>query len=403
MNPISNEALDLVGRLEALLNGASGDLSSMDPGARLKLSEAARRVNLATEALGDTIHRVMLSPLQLPLALIGMETRLFEILVEQEGKAAKTTELATMTKTDPALIKRLLRYYQAFGMVDEPTEGQYLANNITSALATPGGFAAIAFYSEAMIPALAVLPQFLRDTGYSNITDKANYPWYLGHQTDKQFFEWIEDRPNVLRHFMVWMRSQRDGLPIFLDAIDFKEEFASHGVNENTAVFVDIGGSFGHQCVRLRKRHPDLIGRVILQDREEVIQQAKTRPIPGFEGIIPQAHDFFTSQPIKGARAYYLRHVLHDWPDNECIEILKNIKSAMTQESRILIDEIVLPEYGAHWRATQLDLAMGGCFAGMERSQVDWEILLNKANLRTVKVIKYGEQLADCIVVAALK
>ncbi|KAI0529963.1 S-adenosyl-L-methionine-dependent methyltransferase [Xylaria digitata] len=403
MNPVSTEALYLFGRLEALLNGAFGDLSSMDAGARLKLSETTRRVNLATEAAGDTIHRVMLSPLQLPLALIGMETRLFEILAEQEGKAAKTAELASITKADPALIKRLLRYYQAFGMVDEPAEDQYLGNNITSALATPGGFAAIAFYSEAMIPALTVLPQFLRDTGYSNITDKANYPWYLGQKTNKQFFEWIEERPNVLNHFMSWMRSQRDGLPLFLGAIDFKEEFASHGVNEDTPVFVDIGGSFGHQCVRLRQKHPDLVGRVILQDREEVIQQAKTHPIPGFEGVIPQAHDFFTPQPIKGARAYYLRHVLHDWPDNECIDILKNIKSAMTQESRILIDEIVLPERGAHWRVTQLDIAMGGCFAGMERSRVEWEILLGKANLGILKVVKYGEQLGDCIIIAVPK
>jgi hypothetical protein len=27
------------------------------------------------------------------------------------------------------------------------------------------------------------------------------------------------------------------------------------------------------------------------------------------------AHDFFTAQPVKGARAYYFRHVFQDWPD----------------------------------------------------------------------------------------
>ncbi|TGJ79387.1 hypothetical protein E0Z10_g9375 [Xylaria hypoxylon] len=403
MNPIENEALAVVDGLEALTKSTSGDLGSIDAGTRRKLSEAARRLSLATEATGDTIVRTILSPLQLPLTLVGVETRLFEFLAQQEGKAAKVAELASMTKVDVVLMRRLLRYYQSFGMVDQLAEDQYLANNITSALALPAGRAAVFFYSEAMVPALNALPQFLRDTGYSNIADKANCPWSLGHQTDKQFFEWIKERPNVLSHFMPWISNQRDGLPIFLDAIDFKKEFASQGVNESTPVFVDIGGAAGHQCVALRQKHPDLIGRVILQDREEVIQEVETRPIPGFEGIITQSYDFFTPQPVEGARAYYLRQILHDWPDIECIEILKNIKSAMAPESRILLDEMVVPESGAHWRTTQMDLAMGSVLAGMERSQAEWESLLDKANLKIMKIWRYGGQLDDCVIVAAQK
>ncbi|KAG6354382.1 hypothetical protein INS49_004399 [Diaporthe citri] len=30
-----------------------------------------------------------------------------------------------------------------------------------------------------------------------------------------------------------------------------------------------------------------------------------------------QVHDFFTPQPVKGARAYFTRSVLHDWPDEQ--------------------------------------------------------------------------------------
>lgn len=101
-----------------------------------------------------------------------------------------------------------------------------------------------------------------------------------------------------------------------------------------------------------------------------------------------------------GARAYYLRNILHDWPDHKCIEILQNVKSAMTKDSRILIDEMVLPERGAPWRATQLDLAMSTCFAAMERSRADWESLLSKAGLTISKIWKYTDQLDDCIIMA---
>ncbi|KAI3394825.1 hypothetical protein diail_2162 [Diaporthe ilicicola] len=48
---------------------------------------------------------------------------------------------------------------------------------------------------------------------------------------------------------------------------------------------------FSHQCAALAAAFPALRGRLVLQD---------------------MAHDFFGPQPIKGARFYYLRNVLHD-------------------------------------------------------------------------------------------
>ncbi|KAI0910896.1 S-adenosyl-L-methionine-dependent methyltransferase [Ustulina deusta] len=390
----ANEALALADRIDGLLS--SGALETLDAGVRRKLSEAARKLNLATEATGDTVHRIVHSPLQLPLALVGVETRLFEVLTEQ--KEATNAELANMTNVDPVLMKRLLRYYQSFGMVDQPADDRYRVNNITSAMVSLGGRAGVPFYLGTLVPAFNALPEFLRKTKYANVTDGANCPWYLGHQTDQQAFEWVKERPNMMGHFMSWMVSQRDGLPMFLDVLDFEKEFAVQGAND--PVFVDIGGALGHQCIALRQKHPGLVGRVILQDREEVIQQVRTRPIPGFEGIETQPYDFFTPQPVKGARAYYLRNILHDWPDHKCVEILKNVKSAMTKDSRILIDEMVLPERGAPWRATQLDLAMSTCFAAMERSRADWDSLLSKAGLTILKIWKYTDQLDDCIIVA---
>lgn len=55
-----------------------------------------------------------------------------------------------------------------------------------------------------------------------------------------------------------------------------------------------------------------------------------------------QVHDFFTPQPIKGARAYFMRSVLHDWPDEQCRKILGHLKDAMDPGySKILISDCV--------------------------------------------------------------
>ncbi|KAI0100791.1 S-adenosyl-L-methionine-dependent methyltransferase [Nemania sp. FL0031] len=397
MASLTNEAVALADRIDNILS--SGTLQTLDDGTRRKLSEAARKLNLATEATGDTVHRIVHSPLQLPLALVGLETHLFQHLVEK--KEATNAELAASTEVDPVLMKRLLRYYQSFGMIDQPSDDLYRVNNITSAMVSKGGQAGVPFYLGTLVPAFNALPEFLRNTGYANVTDGANCPWYIGHKTKQQAFEWVKERPVMFGFFMSWMASQRHGLPGFLDVVDFKEQFTVQSAND--PVFVDIGGALGHQSIAVREKYPGLVGRIILQDTAEGIEQAKTIALPGFETLETYAYDFFTPQPIKGARAYYLRNILHDWPDDKCIEILENIKPAMKEGSWILIDEMVLPERGAPWRATQLDLAMSTCFAAMERSRADWDSLLSKAGLTVLKVCKYTDQLDDSIIVAVPK
>jgi hypothetical protein len=146
------------------------------------------------------------------------------------------------------------------------------------------------------------MPQFLRENKYAKMTDTAHIPWHQGHGTSDPIFRWISERPEVLRNFMGWMAGQRDGLPNFTSVVDFEAEFAKDA-DDSTAVFVDVGGSMGHQCVALRRAYPDLVGRVVLQDLPETIAKAATCPLPGFEGIEMLAHDFFTPQPLRGA--YY--------------------------------------------------------------------------------------------------
>jgi hypothetical protein len=104
-----------------------------------------------------------------------------------------------------------------------------------------------------------------------------------------------------------------------------------------------------------------------------------------------------------GARAYYLRNIIHDWADEQAIAILKNQISAMSDDSVILIDDMVLPEKGSPWRATQLDMTMLAALAAMERSENQWYELLEKAGLDVIKIWKYTEECDDCIIVAKPK
>ncbi|KAI0594614.1 S-adenosyl-L-methionine-dependent methyltransferase [Biscogniauxia sp. FL1348] len=400
MAPNLDDPVVLAETLEALVNNPLASSQVPDDATRRRISEAARKLSFVMEAKGDTVHRIAHSALQLPLARIGIETGLFDVL--SGTNKATNAQLAEQTKVDPKLMKRLLRYYQSMGMISQPEDDSYSPNNVTQALSSVGGRSGVSYYFEMVIQTFNALPQFLRGTGYANPTDPANSPWQLGHRTDQSPFAWLQSHPNLMEFFLPWMATQRDGLPTFFDVVDFQQELCQNA-NESTVLFVDLGGAMGHQCVALKKRHPDLPGRVILQELPSVVEQVKANPLPGFEGIEVQAHDIFTPQPIKGARAYYMRNVLHDFPDHKCVQILRSIQAGMTEESVILIDEMALPERGAPWRATQLDISMMTCLAATERSEVEWRALLDEAGLKIRNIWKYTEQLDDCVIVAIPK
>lgn len=87
---------------------------------------------------------------------------------------------------------------------------------------------------------------------------------------------------------------------------------------------------------------------------------------------------------MAGASIYYIRRCLHDWNDAKCIEILKNISCSMTEKSRLLIAEIVLPTTGVDVEGAWMDLTMMS-FTGRERTEEQWAGLLTLAGLRLEK------------------
>lgn len=61
-------------------------------------------------------------------------------------------------------------------------------------------------------------------------------------------------------------------------------------------LLVDVGGGLRHDLEDFEARYPHLPGRLVLQERQEVISQIKDLS----SGIEASVHDFFTPQPIKG-------------------------------------------------------------------------------------------------------
>lgn len=103
----------------------------------------------------------------------------------------------------------------------------------------------------------------------------------------------IGKTPQRSRDFNNTMAAQGHASP--LGAYPFEAELGKYVENEDTVVLVDIGGGKGQAARAIRKSSPGLKGRMIVQDRPQVLSE-----IEDLVGIETMAHDFFTPQPIKG-------------------------------------------------------------------------------------------------------
>lgn len=197
----------------------------------------------------------------------------------------------------------------------------------------------------------------------------------------------------MVQDMIQWMGAVYGDRPTtFLDAFDIAKHV--EGSKDEDVIFVDVAGNVGHQCALLKGKLPDLKGRVILEDLPPVI--ASAIPIPGLE---PLGIDMWQGQPIKGAKTYYMRMILHDYPDAKAIELLKLQAEAMSPDSVLVIDELVVPNKGAHGHATQFDLTMLASLASIERTDKQWDALIDAAGFQILEKKAYAPTGESVIVI----
>lgn len=152
-----------------------------------------------------------------------------------------------------------------------------------------------------MAPVFMAIPEYLEKNGYKLITDINDTPFQLGHKTQLEPWAWGQEKPERYDTFLAWMTHARDNLPVFVDVLDIGEYFQKS--DKDTVLFVDVSGSRGHITVKVRQKHADVPGRVVLQDQDYVIAAAKKEPLEGFDKIETTVHDFFSGpNPIKGKK-----------------------------------------------------------------------------------------------------
>ena len=140
----------------------------------------------------------------------------------------------------------------------------------------------------------------------------------------------------------------------------------------------DIGGGHGHLLCHLLIRYPHLTGTVV--ERPAVLAQPHV-PWAQQLGVADRCRyvgaDMFAEVPA--ADVYLLKMILHNWSDDECLQILRVAHQSASAQGRVFVIEHVIPALATPHIAKLFDLHMMTWGTGRERSEDEYAALLRVA------------------------
>ena len=129
----------------------------------------------------------------------------------------------------------------------------------------------------------------------------------------------------------------------------------------------------------------------VLFDRPQVVEgvheQLAQEGLSVRSEVVPG--DFFETVPA-GADAYLLKYVIHDWDDERSIAILKTCHQAMTDGTKLLLAETIVPAPGEPHYAKLQDLEML-LIGARERTVEEYANLIEQAGFKLVRVVPTTE------------
>jgi hypothetical protein len=161
------------------------------------------------------------------------------------------------------------------------------------------------------------------------------------------------------------------------------EALANHGF-AGISSLCDIGGGHGHLLCSLLVKHTKLTGTVYELEstlaHKDLLWASKMNV---GDRCTYLAGDMFKQVPA--ADAYLLKHILHDWNDAECIQILSNMRNAGASHARAFVAEFVVPGPETPHFAKLFDIHMMCATGGAERTEAEYAELFRRSGWKYVR------------------
>jgi O-methyltransferase len=278
----------------------------------------------------------------------------------RRGSPRSARHLAEATGSLEGPLYRLMRLLASHGLFTETRAAEFDHTALSEALRSDadGSYRAAAQMFHRVFAAWSGLEHAVR-------TGQPGFDKIYG----KPVFDYVAEHPDLGPILDAGMRSIHGyETGAMLDIYDF------NGVR----VLADIGGGNGSLLGAVLERYPQMRG--MLFDRGHVAERA--RRSLGERGLSDRCEvlegSFFESVPA-GADAYLFRHILHDWTDAQCLQILGHCRKVIPEQGRLLVVECIVPAGNGRSISKEFDINMMNFPGGLERTEVQFRALFANA------------------------
>jgi C-methyltransferase len=280
-------------------------------------------------------------------------------------------ELARRVGADTDALSRLLRALIGRGIFRQDRNGRYGLTPLAGTLRSdaPASMAAAALYygSRQHREHWSMLAESIQ-------TGQASVPRLRG----KEFWDYLDDEPELARLFHGAMTSISEMAEPFI--------VAAYPFRGGTTI-VDVGGGHGRLLASILEAAPNARG--VLYDLPQVVADAPA--LLEKAGIADRVHidggSFFEKVPA-GGDLYVLKHIVHDWPDEQAVAILRNVRAAVGAQAKILLVELVIPQHDRDFIGKWGDLEMLLCGNARERGAGEYRELLRESGFQMTRVLQ---------------
>lgn len=284
-----------------------------------------------------------------------------------EALPASATDIEKSTGLPDSVAPRLMRPLAELRLVYSGTDGRYYAT-------TRGGY--LVRSHPLSLADAALLWGCETYDAWSTVVEclRTGKPSFAGLQ-EVTFFDWISDKPDVLRGYHTALASyaKHD-----YESLGRLVDFSAH------KMVLDAGGGSGELSFALLRCCDQLHATVM--DRPEVVAIGRVpEDLDGRCRFI--AGDLFQRWP-ELSEAVVLARVLHDWSDADALRILRRAREAMPSGGALYLVEMVLDESTGH--GGLLDLHMLVITGGAERTLSQFVSLLGRAGFELTEVSDTG-------------
>ncbi len=285
-------------------------------------------------------------------------------------------ELARRTTTNEDALFRILRLLAMMGIF---TEGESRHFSLT-----PAAELLRSDHPQSMRDTVA----WLADPFHFNVAAELLHSVRTGqptveHVTGKPAFEYFSSNQVEFDRFHLAMTNlSAMAVGAALEAYDFS----------SFRTIVDLGGGHGFAICSILKKYPQMQG--VLFDLQDIVRGADERiRESGLQERCRTAFgDFFQAVPEAGD-VYFMKHILHDWTDEQAITILRNCRRALDSKGhgnrtgKVVLLEFVVPPGNQPHPSKIIDIEMLFFPGGRERMEQEWRDLFADAGFRLSRIV----------------